>query len=281
MKRLLYSPSRSMLHPVQRTGSPLNHDIICPYLDAWALSKIAASDFFDCLRLHSSTHQASSLRWILHRMSLRLLPVVKASLRRPLGSLSNVPFAFSNQYSSMPKAKLPEPEYQFIYGAENIERYRTGGYHPVNLGDTLHGRYSIVDRLGCGGYSTIWLARDTQQDHYVALKVCIADSLPNETKVLKDLSAPSSTSSAEHPGRGSVPSILDEFTVNGPNGTHTCYTSPPARGDLREISFSQLFTPEVGRALSAGLVQALAYTHSRGYVHGGLSQSHHSCSMFL
>lgn len=143
--------------------------------------------------------------------------------------------------------------------------YMPGGYHPVNLGDILHERYHIIDKLGHGGYSTVWLARDTQQEQYVAVKVCVADALPNEIKILKDLSA----SSSDHPGRNSVPRLLDEFTVDGPNGTHACYTMLPAQSNLLDISMDDLFTVEVARVLSARLVQALAYVHSEGYAHGG------------
>ncbi|KAH6919188.1 kinase-like domain-containing protein [Coprinopsis sp. MPI-PUGE-AT-0042] len=123
----------------------------------------------------------------------------------------------------------PFPEYYPIDGVENIERYAPGGYHPVNLGDVLHERYRIVNKLGHGAYSTVWLALDTQQEQYVALKVCVANSLPNETRVLKDLSASSQVFKPKFPCLHSFPKILDEFIVDGP----------------------------------------VARLHSRGYVHGG------------
>jgi hypothetical protein len=45
--------------------------------------------------------------------------------------------------------------------AEPLHRYRTGGYHPICLGDILKdGRYRILHKLGRGGYSTVWAARD-------------------------------------------------------------------------------------------------------------------------
>lgn len=45
--------------------------------------------------------------------------------------------------------------------AEPIHRYRKGGYHPIALGDTLKdGRYKVLHKLGWGGYSTVWAARD-------------------------------------------------------------------------------------------------------------------------
>jgi serine/threonine protein kinase len=162
-------------------------------------------------------------------------------------------------------------EYNWIKGVETLEEYRPGGYHPIMIGDVLHDRYHVADKLGFGGYSTVWLARDTHLKRYVAVKVNIADSLPRETKVLKALSAPLPSSSPLHPGRGLIPVLLDEFKVQGPNGNHTCYTVTPAQCNLREVSFSRLFSLEVARALSYGLAQAVAYTHSRGYVHGGLS----------
>ena len=163
-------------------------------------------------------------------------------------------------------------EYNWVKGVETLEEYRPGGYHPVMVGDVLHDRYQIADKLGFGGYSTVWLAWDTHLNRYVAVKVNIADSLPRETKALKALSAPEVSPSSSHPGRDLVPVFLDEFDVHGPNGKHICYTVTPAQCNLREISFSRLFLLEVARSLSYGLAQAVAYTHSQGYVHGGLSQ---------
>ncbi|KAJ9291922.1 hypothetical protein DTO021C3_362 [Paecilomyces variotii] len=159
-------------------------------------------------------------------------------------------------------------KYNWIDGAESLEKYKPGGYHPIVIGDILHERYRIVDKLGFGGYSTVWLAQDTHLGRYVAIKVGIADALAHEVKILRVLSAPLPSPSSLHPGRNSISFPLDEFKLHGPNGTHPCYTMIPARCNLREVSFSRLFPIEVTRALSGGLTLALAYTHSRGYVHG-------------
>ena len=44
---------------------------------------------------------------------------------------------------------------------EEMSMYRPGGFHPVCLGDTFKdGRYKIYHKLGWGGYSTVWLAKD-------------------------------------------------------------------------------------------------------------------------
>lgn len=156
-------------------------------------------------------------------------------------------------------------EYNWINGAENLEKYKPEGYHPVMIGDVLHDRYHIVDKLGFGGYSTVWLAQDRHQEEYVAIKVGIANSLSQEIKCLRALSA-----SSVHPSHDAIPSPLNEFEVRGPNGAHPCYTMVPARCNLREVSFSCLFPLDVARALVGGLMMAISHMHSCGYVHGGL-----------
>ncbi|KAG8417511.1 hypothetical protein J3458_005010 [Metarhizium acridum] len=139
-------------------------------------------------------------------------------------------------------------EYDWIDGVERLEMYEPGGYHPVVIGDVLHDRYQIVDKLGFGGYSTIWLAQDRRLKRHVAIKVGISGpSLPQrESKILRDLSNtrlnPSSGATASAiDDSGVIPSILDDFAVHGPNGTHKCLAVAPAQGNIKEASFSRLF----------------------------------------
>lgn len=73
------------------------------------------------------------------------------------------------QFSTMsPDSSI---EYRQIDGIERLGSYAPGGYHPVAIDDFLHNRYRMVDKLGFGGYSTIWLARDEIDKHYVAVKL--------------------------------------------------------------------------------------------------------------
>jgi hypothetical protein len=50
-----------------------------------------------------------------------------------------------------------------LYTQEGIECYGPGGYHPVCLGDTFNNRNKIHHKLGWGGFSTVWLAKDTRR----------------------------------------------------------------------------------------------------------------------
>lgn len=183
-------------------------------------------------------------------------------LRRPRGQKVGLS-PFGRPVSTM--AGCHRIEYNWVKCVESLEEYQPGGYHPVMVADVLQDRYHILDKLGFGGYSTVWLARDTHLQRHVAVKINTANrSLRREAKLLKALSAPAPKPSPVHPERGLVSAFLDEFKVRGSNGEHTCYTMAPAQCNLREISFSRLFHLEVGRALSYGLcTRRCLYTFTR------------------
>lgn len=45
---------------------------------------------------------------------------------------------------------------------EGRDVYRLGGFHPVYIGDAYHNKYKVLNKIGYGLYSTVWLARDLQ-----------------------------------------------------------------------------------------------------------------------
>ncbi|EJD51403.1 kinase-like protein [Auricularia subglabra TFB-10046 SS5] len=147
---------------------------------------------------------------------------------------------------------------------ENLERYRPGGYHPVIPGDKLHdGRYTILSKLGYGGYSTVWMARSVPLQRLVALKIVIADesAASGEGEIRSLLRG--------HPG---VQQLFDTFSLCGPNGTHRCFVSEPGgySVDISKDARPWLFPLAVARAIAAQMVHATAFVHSHGIVHGDL-----------
>jgi serine/threonine-protein kinase SRPK3 len=211
------------------------------------------------------THGRGSL---LTNFKVKLPRVHSASRRVTSMGCSRPQFSTMSHNSSV--------EYCWIDGVERLELYEPGGYHPVMINDLLHNRYRIVDKLGFGGYSTIWLARDEADKRYVAIKIGISSpSRPGrEPEILRALHGSGSSSQArvtlDTNVRAALPSMIDAFDAHGPNGTHPCYTITPAQGSLKEASFSRLFPVQVARALAAKLTTAIAFVHSQGFVHGGL-----------
>ncbi len=43
---------------------------------------------------------------------------------------------------------------------ETIRCYNPSQYYPVTIGQDFHERYVTAVKLGCGGYSTVWLCKD-------------------------------------------------------------------------------------------------------------------------
>lgn len=54
---------------------------------------------------------------------------------------------------------------------EGMPDYKIGGYHPVHVGEILLDRYVIIQKLGWGHFSTVWLTKDLKFGNYVAMKV--------------------------------------------------------------------------------------------------------------
>jgi serine/threonine protein kinase len=135
------------------------------------------------------------------------------------------------------------------------------------IGDVLNSRYRIVDKLGHGGFSTIWLCRDDQTGRYRAAKLGIANSDSREMEVL-DLLASGDTG----PEQEMLPTIIDRFTVQGPNGSHPCLITAPAMCSIsgaKDASWNRLFQVSTARSLAVQLTRVVAYVHARGFVHGG------------
>ncbi|KAI1110044.1 kinase-like protein [Nemania sp. NC0429] len=141
--------------------------------------------------------------------------------------------------------------------AEPLHRYRPGGYHPVHLGDSFkNGRYKILHKIGWGGYSTTWVARDLLMSRNVAVKFSVSEKNDNhETHILQAISA----FRGDHPGRAHLVQMLDCFIVDGPNGTHDCLVL-----ELLGPSVQDAITSYKDHRLPAALAKSTAYQALQG-----------------
>ncbi|KAK9236605.1 kinase-like domain-containing protein [Lipomyces kononenkoae] len=161
-----------------------------------------------------------------------------------------------------------------LYTEESLLRYQPGGYHPVSLGDTFkNGRYGVRHKLGWGGFSTVWLAKDRVRNQWVSLKIMTADSgVSREWQNLKDL---------ERHSRGNLSSnyivqLLDSFTHEGPNGVHQCFVfellGPSVDHVLADYheNHDKLCAETIIR-MSTQLLKAVEFIHGTGMCHGDIS----------
>ncbi len=174
--------------------------------------------------------------------------------------------------SSLPDSKkgfrflLP----QGVGDTEDIERYEPGGHHPVHLGDKYdQGRYRVVHKLGHGGFSTVWLARDENEKKWVALKIVVAEH--SESTGEKSVLSHSALSNLAASGAQFVAEHHRQFILDGPNGRHLCLVLPVLGPSMSELSyhFNCRLTPQFARTVAYQATRAVADLHSQGLCHGG------------
>ncbi|XP_072960640.1 uncharacterized protein [Typha angustifolia] len=105
---------------------------------------------------------------------------------------------------------------------EGVDAYRKGGYHAVRVGDQFaSGRYIAQRKLGWGNFSTVWLAYDTREKRFVALKIqkSAADFAQAALHEIEFLSA---VAKGDPSNSKCIIQLLDQFKHAGPNGQHVC-----------------------------------------------------------
>lgn len=121
---------------------------------------------------------------------------------------------------------------------EGYEGYKYGGYHPVNIGDKFNARYTVVEKLGWGHFSTVWMSFDKKASsidspEFVALK--IQKSAPHYREAALDeielLNCVATAATSENVILEYGPNydnclvrLLDYFNHTGVHGKHVCMT---------------------------------------------------------
>ncbi|KAJ3890703.1 kinase-like domain-containing protein [Lentinula edodes] len=160
---------------------------------------------------------------------------------------------------------------------ENVEDYQPGGFHPMRIGDKFgNGRYKILHKLGNGGSSTIWLARDEHSSEsglgkLVTIKALRADaSKINSPELVVPTLMPSSESFDFYR------KVEDNFVVNGPNGSHMFIVYAFAGPSVRAISKTpenRRLRADLARKIAAQASSVLQRIHHAGFIHGDFTTS--------
>ncbi|KAH0365787.1 hypothetical protein KCU65_g5776, partial [Aureobasidium melanogenum] len=153
---------------------------------------------------------------------------------------------------------------QYEDSIESLNGYKPGGFPIIQIGELLHeNRYKIVDKLGRGGSSTIWLASCTQSNELVAIKALKATaSSDEEARFLSRFAE-----------RRDIRQLIESFKESGPNGEHTFLVLEPALCSVRDAKKWSYFRPlplSIARRLIADLVATVQDLYAQGVVHGDI-----------
>ncbi|CAG8387660.1 unnamed protein product [Penicillium salamii] len=144
--------------------------------------------------------------------------------------------------STWPSTVATSPEEDI---EEGKDVYRPGGFHPVHIGDVYDDRYKVLNKIGYGLYSTVWLVEDTEKEQahtlsallvstnyknrdgdlckYLALKILSAECYGTENHVFKkEILQNLRDGDPKQLGYDQICHLVDDFEHQGPNGSHVC-----------------------------------------------------------
>ena len=176
---------------------------------------------------------------------------------------------------------------------EGIEDYKEGGYHVVFVGECLIGRYVVLQKLGWGHFSTVWLCMDLRHDTYVAIKIQKSashylEAAFDEVEILQKAVKHSETKEwfgelggLDQGRRGSYSrddcytvQLLNAFIYIGPYGKHFCMVFEILGVNLLEIikRYKYKGIPiHICRKITRQILIGLHYLHSQcGIIHTDL-----------
>ena len=137
-----------------------------------------------------------------------------------------------------------DTEFESRSQAEEFEDYKLDGYHPASLGENFNSsKYTVIQKLGWGHFSTVWLVNERKTNNFYALKIQkskksyyeaaldelqICEHLNKQAanlewqKSLVEYSAQFKEKFVINPNENFVIKLCDNFIHYGMHGKHPC-----------------------------------------------------------
>lgn len=149
----------------------------------------------------------------------------------------------------------PSPPFR----CEPASRYSEGGFCPIDLGDRILNRFTILHKLGYGRDSTIWLVSDDKKRHgqYVALKVMAACTSRKKYGQMERVKKRIRHYERKHHSPGLFVMEFGSFWHTSANGEHLCQVLPVVGPTLDSLN-SDYDDDEDPRLLYASFVKDFA-----------------------
>jgi serine/threonine protein kinase len=129
------------------------------------------------------------------------------------------------------KTYSPVKEANFVKlimeGSEESSDYKSGGYHPVKIGEIYYNRYKVLQKIGYGHFSTVWLCEDQTSKSKVALKIQksasnYTDAAMDEIDIISKVHRNHTSPKWRNGEETHIIRILNHFMHKGPFGSHVC-----------------------------------------------------------
>lgn len=158
---------------------------------------------------------------------------------------------------------------------EDLEYYEPGGLAPLDVGDTIGGRFYVFWKLGYGGIATVWLCWEEATEQWRAIKVNAAryssEDCPDLVAIqhMKEQGVSREQLEANH-----IIMPYETFWEETPNGRHLCSVLPVLGPKLIEWR-SEVLSTDTERVdnLCYQVVEGLSFMHSKGLCHGDFRPS--------
>ena len=141
-------------------------------------------------------------------------------------------------------------------------RHAPRGDDLAEIGQTLGGRYRLIELLGSGGMATIYRATDTQLGRDVALKLLRPEYLRDPDFASRFRSEAQAAASLSHPNVVTVYDFGED-----PSGPYIVMELVDGEDLATILRRSGALPPRQSARIGAGVAQALAAAHARGLVH--------------
>jgi len=123
------------------------------------------------------------------------------------------------------------------------------------------GKFQLLDRVGVGGFGTVWRARDVRLNRIVALKIPHAHVIATAGEVARFHGEARAAAQLRHPG------IVTVHEVTDLNGLPILVCDFVAGTSLRDLLGTRRLGRRAAVKLVANVADALAYAHAMGAIH--------------